>query len=100
MANQGKRASLGRRRVWPRAADRLRESQSDRTPVHDVRIAGRNTQGVRILRTDEAEKVVSVERVPEETAGENAEGAGTDGGGADGGGALDGGAEPGGPPTV
>lgn len=36
-----------------------------RCPVDDVRIAGRNTQGVRIFRTDEDEKVVSVERVPE-----------------------------------
>jgi DNA gyrase subunit A len=62
-----------------------------RTPVHDVRIAGRNTQGVRVFRTDDAEKVVSVERVPEEAAGEdgaNGDGAGgaatdgpTDGGG-------------------
>jgi DNA gyrase subunit A len=62
-----------------------------RTPVHDVRIAGRNTQGVRVFRTEDAEKVVSVERVPEEAAGEdgaNGDGAGgaatdgpTDGGG-------------------
>ena len=37
-----------------------------RTPVDDVRIAGRNTQGVRVFKTDEAEKVVSVERVPED----------------------------------
>jgi DNA gyrase subunit A len=37
-----------------------------RTPVDDVRIAGRNTQGVRIFKTDETEKVVSVERVPED----------------------------------
>jgi DNA gyrase subunit A len=37
-----------------------------RCPVHDVRIAGRNTQGVRIFRTDEEERVVSVERIPEE----------------------------------
>jgi DNA gyrase subunit A len=37
-----------------------------RCPIDDVRIAGRNTQGVRIFRTDEDEKVVSVERVPEE----------------------------------
>jgi DNA gyrase subunit A len=40
-----------------------------RVPVDDVRIAGRNTQGVRIFRTDEDEKVVSVERVPEEGNG-------------------------------
>ncbi|MFQ5563794.1 MAG: DNA gyrase subunit A [Parvularculaceae bacterium] len=36
-----------------------------RTPVHDIRIAGRNTQGVTIFRTREGEKVVSVERVEE-----------------------------------
>ena len=37
-----------------------------RCPVHDVRIAGRNTQGVRIFKTDGAEKVVSVERITED----------------------------------
>ena len=49
-----------------------------RVPVDDVRIAGRNTQGVRIFKTEESEKVVSVERVPEETNGasENGEGNG------------------------
>jgi DNA gyrase subunit A len=36
-----------------------------RCPVDDVRIAGRNTQGVRIFRTDVDERVVSVERIPE-----------------------------------
>ncbi|PPD07182.1 MAG: DNA gyrase subunit A [Hyphomicrobium sp.] len=36
-----------------------------RTPVHDVRIAGRNTQGVRIFKTDADESVVSVERLSE-----------------------------------
>jgi len=36
-----------------------------RTPVHDVRIAGRNTQGVRIFKTDAEESVVSVERLSE-----------------------------------
>ena len=34
-----------------------------RCPVDDVRIAGRNTQGVRIFKTDSDEKVVSVERI-------------------------------------
>jgi DNA gyrase subunit A len=48
-----------------------------RVPVDDVRIAGRNTQGVRIFRTDEDEKVVSVERIPEET-GEAVDENGTD----------------------
>ncbi len=45
-----------------------------RCPVKDVRIAGRNTQGVRIFRTDGAEKVVSVERIGDD--GEAAEGDG------------------------
>ena len=36
-----------------------------RTPIHDVRIAGRNTQGVTIFKTAEGEKVVSVEHIPE-----------------------------------
>ncbi len=39
-----------------------------RCPVHDVRIASRNTQGVRIFRTSGDEKVVSVERIPEDAA--------------------------------
>ena len=43
-----------------------------RCPVDDVRIAGRNVQGVRIFRTDENEKVVSVERISEEGNGEAA----------------------------
>ena len=43
-----------------------------RCPVHDVRVAGRNTQGVRIFKTDGTEKVVSVERITEDT--ENGEG--------------------------
>lgn len=43
-----------------------------RCPVGDVRIAGRNTQGVRVFKTDSAEKVVSVERISDtgEDAGE------------------------------
>ena len=47
-----------------------------RCPVHDVRIAGRNTQGVRVFKTDGTEKVVSVERVTEdesETEGQTTE---------------------------
>ena len=43
-----------------------------RCPVDDVRIAGRNVQGVRIFRTDENEKVVSVERISEDGNGEAA----------------------------
>ncbi len=41
-----------------------------RTPVKDIRIAGRNTQGVTILKTAEAEKVVSATRIPESEGGE------------------------------
>ena len=37
-----------------------------RTLVDQVRIAGRNTQGVRIFKTDADEKVVSVERIPDD----------------------------------
>ena len=44
-----------------------------RCPVHDVRIAGRNTQGVRIFKTDGTEKVVSVERITEESEVESEE---------------------------
>jgi len=43
-----------------------------RTPVDDIRVAGRNTQGVTIFRTREDEKVVSVERI--EDIGEEDEG--------------------------
>ena len=37
-----------------------------RTPVKDIRIAGRNTQGVTILRTAEAERVMSATVVKED----------------------------------
>ncbi len=37
-----------------------------RCPINDVRIAGRNTQGVRIFKTDADEKVVSVEHIPDD----------------------------------
>ena len=47
-----------------------------RCPIDDVRIAGRNTQGVRIFKTEESEKVVSVERVPEDGNGAAANGDG------------------------
>jgi DNA gyrase subunit A len=40
-----------------------------RTPVADVRIAGRNTQGVTILKTADGEKVVSAACVKEEEGG-------------------------------
>jgi DNA gyrase subunit A len=44
-----------------------------RCPIDDVRIAGRSVQGVRILKTEEDEKVVSVERIPEDGNGNGAE---------------------------
>jgi DNA gyrase subunit A len=46
-----------------------------RCPVFDVRVAGRNTQGVRIFRTDDDETVASVERIPDDGSenGENGE---------------------------
>ena len=51
-----------------------------RCPVDDVRIAARNTQGVRIFKTEESEKVVSVERIPDDGTngnGENGDGEAT-----------------------
>ncbi|MEZ5924324.1 MAG: DNA gyrase subunit A [Hyphomicrobiaceae bacterium] len=44
-----------------------------RCPVHDIRVAGRNTQGVTIFRAAEDETVVSVEHIPEEN-GEDEDG--------------------------
>ena len=41
-----------------------------RTPVGQVRIVGRSSQGVTIFRTAEGEKVVSVERLPDSGGGE------------------------------
>jgi len=43
--------------------------QMIRTPVAQVRIVGRSSQGVTIFRTAEGEKVVSVERLPETAGG-------------------------------
>lgn len=42
-----------------------------RTPVHDIRIAGRNTQGVKVITTRSDEHVVSVEHVPEAEGAES-----------------------------
>jgi DNA gyrase subunit A len=42
-----------------------------RCPVEDIRVAGRSTQGVIVFRTDESERVVSVERVGEDGDDEN-----------------------------
>jgi len=41
-----------------------------RCPVHDIRIAGRRTQGVTLFRVGEDEIVVSVARLPEEPEGD------------------------------
>lgn len=42
-----------------------------RTPVDEVRAVGRNTQGVIVVRTEQGEKVVCLERLPEDAlAGE------------------------------
>jgi DNA gyrase subunit A len=53
-----------------------------RTSVKQVRIAGRNTQGVTIFRTAGGERVVSVERLPDsgedETGAEDAPAIGTE----------------------
>jgi len=47
-----------------------------RCPVDDVRIAGRNTQGVRIFKTEDEERVVSVERISDDGSdGEEGDGA-------------------------
>ena len=58
-----------------------------RVPVDDVRIAARNTQGVRVFKTEEDEKVVSVERIPEDGNGgsDDGNGHGADNGNGDGG---------------
>ncbi len=54
-----------------------------RCPIDDIRIASRNTQGVRIFRTDKNERVVSVERISEEALGEDDDDGGADGSGGD-----------------
>jgi DNA gyrase subunit A len=50
-----------------------------RCPVNDVRIAGRNTQGVRVFKTDAEEKVVSVEHIPDDGSDGSDEDAGDPG---------------------
>ncbi len=41
------------------------QGQTIRVPVASVSIMGRSTQGVRLFRTDDAERVVSIERIAE-----------------------------------
>lgn len=50
-----------------------------RCPVHDIRIAGRNTQGVIIFKLGDGEKVASVAHLPESGPNEAGEGAAEDG---------------------
>ncbi|KQW79606.1 DNA gyrase subunit A [Brevundimonas sp. Root1279] len=47
--------------------------QMIRTPVGQVRVVGRSSQGVTIFRTAGGEKVVSVERLPDSGGGEDAD---------------------------
>ena len=50
------------------------KGQTIRIPVHDIRIAGRNTQGVKLFHTEPDEHVVSAARLSEgEAAGEDGE---------------------------
>jgi DNA gyrase subunit A len=50
-----------------------------RCPVHDIRIAGRNTQGVIIFKLGDGEKVASVAHLPESGPAEAGEGPAEDG---------------------
>jgi DNA gyrase subunit A len=45
-----------------------------RTPVSEISIVGRNTQGVRLIRLDEGERLTGIERI--ESLGEDGPGAG------------------------
>ncbi|RMF11573.1 MAG: DNA gyrase subunit A [Alphaproteobacteria bacterium] len=57
-----------------------------RVPVHDIRVAGRQTQGVTLFRVDQGERVVSVARMAEaENDGEDEDQAPAEGGETDGG---------------
>jgi len=51
-----------------------------RTPIHDVRIAGRKTQGVMLFRVDEDERVVSITRLDDTGEDDEAEIGGEEGG--------------------
>jgi DNA gyrase subunit A len=70
-----------------------------RSPVHDIRVAGRATRGVTLFRVGEDERVVSVARLEEDDEPEHTEGAeaeavdGADDNGADDDGADDNGAD-------
>ena len=49
-----------------------------RTPVSEISIVGRNTQGVRLIRLGEGERLTGIERI--ESLGEDAPGAGSESG--------------------
>jgi len=49
-----------------------------RTPVHDIRIAGRNTQGVTLFDVEPNERVVSVAWLSEQNDGEDGDNGDTD----------------------
>ena len=44
-----------------------------RTPVNEISVQGRNTQGVRLIRVDEGERLVGLERIVVEGGPENGE---------------------------
>src|SRR2546421_458844 len=52
-----------------------------RTRAAEVRVAGRNTQGVRIMRPTEGDRLVGVDRIEAEPVGEAANGNGNGGNG-------------------
>jgi DNA gyrase subunit A len=45
-----------------------------RTPVDEISVVGRNTQGVRLIRLGEGERLVGIERIDEALEGEAPEG--------------------------
>ena len=45
-----------------------------RTPVGEISIQGRNTQGVRLIRLDEGDRLVGLERIIAEGGADGAEG--------------------------
>ncbi len=53
-----------------------------RSPVEDIRIAGRTTRGVMLFRIDRSERIVSVAHLSEDEEDEEADGDGNPGGGA------------------
>jgi len=49
-----------------------------RTPVDEISVVGRNTQGVRLIRLGDGERLVGIERIDEALEGEAPEGAASD----------------------